>query len=163
MDGGNWKHFDFRIALPEKRSQLTEENMKEPLKDIRRALLQADVSLPVVRRVVRRIEEGSLGTKVTRGVTPDQQLVQVVANELLNMMGPEASPLELPSPGEGSPNDPAVVALIGLQGAPPLLSLVLLPSRVVGFGLHWVQFLLSTLLLFLSRFRQNDGCSKARV
>lgn len=52
---------------------LTEENVKEPMRDIRRALLEADVSLPVVRRFVKRVEAAAVGVKVTAGVRPDQQ------------------------------------------------------------------------------------------
>ncbi|KAI8554267.1 hypothetical protein RHMOL_Rhmol05G0084900 [Rhododendron molle] len=56
---------------------LTTENIVEPMKDIRRALLEADVSLPVVRRFVQAVSEQAVGVGLIRGVTPDQQLVKV--------------------------------------------------------------------------------------
>lgn len=90
--------------------QLTKENMKEPLKDIRRALLEADVSLPVVRRFIKRIEDRAVGTNVIKGVRPDQQLVKFVSDELLELMGTEMAPLEV------APRGPTVILMAGLQG-----------------------------------------------
>jgi hypothetical protein len=63
--------------LVQKDGKLTPDNMKEPMKEIRRALLEADVSLPVVRRFVQRIEERALGMEVLNGVSPDVQFVKV--------------------------------------------------------------------------------------
>nr|AAK12834.1 chloroplast SRP54 precursor [Chlamydomonas reinhardtii] len=70
-----------------KSGTLTAENMKEPLKEVRRALLEADVSLPVVRRFIKKVEERALGTKVLEGVTPDVQFIKTVSNELIDLMG----------------------------------------------------------------------------
>ena len=58
---------------------LSAENIKAPLKDIRRALLEADVSLPVVRRFIKSVEAKAVGVKVTKGVNASQQLTKVVA------------------------------------------------------------------------------------
>jgi len=91
-------------------TELSADNIKAPIKDIRRALLEADVSLPVVRRFVKKVEERSLGVRVTKGVTPDQQLVKVVADELLELMGRENVPLAKAEEG------PTVVLMAGLQG-----------------------------------------------
>ena len=63
-------------------ADLSPENIKAPLKDVRRALLEADVSLPVVRRFIKRVEERAPGVKVTKGVEPSQELVKLVADEL---------------------------------------------------------------------------------
>ena len=90
--------------------ELNAENIKEPLRDIRRALLEADVSLPVVRRFVKRVEERALGTEVVKGVRPDQQLVKVVADELTNLMGGKQAPLATAKSG------PVVILMAGLQG-----------------------------------------------
>ncbi|XP_002964409.2 signal recognition particle 54 kDa protein, chloroplastic [Selaginella moellendorffii] len=89
---------------------LTSENMKEPLQDIRRALLEADVSLPVVRKLVGSIAEKAVGTGVIRGVRPDQQLVKVVYDELISLMGGQAAHIEF----SGTP--PTVILMAGLQG-----------------------------------------------
>ncbi|KAL4549252.1 hypothetical protein Ndes2526B_g04283 [Nannochloris sp. 'desiccata'] len=94
-----------------KDGKLTSENIKEPLREIRRALLEADVSLPVVRRFVAKVEQEALGAKVTKGVSPDQQLVKVVYDQLRELMGGSAATLAIPSGG-----DPQVILMAGLQG-----------------------------------------------
>uniref|UniRef100_A0A6N2N844 Signal recognition particle SRP54 helical bundle domain-containing protein n=1 Tax=Salix viminalis TaxID=40686 RepID=A0A6N2N844_SALVM len=72
---------------------LTKENIVEPMRDIRRALLEADVSLPVVRRFVQSVSDQAIGIGVIRGVKPDQQLVKIVHDELVKLMGGEVSEL----------------------------------------------------------------------
>ncbi|CAI0462282.1 unnamed protein product [Linum tenue] len=89
---------------------LTKENIVEPMKDIRRALLEADVSLPVVRRFVQSVSEEAVGVGLIRGVKPDQQLVKIVRDELVKLMGGEVSELVF---GKSSPT---VILLAGLQG-----------------------------------------------
>lgn len=93
-----------------KDGKLTAENIKGPLRDIRRALLEADVSLPVVRRFVSKVEEAALGERVVKGVSPDQKLVKVVYEELKALMGGEQAELVQPKYG------PSVVLMAGLQG-----------------------------------------------
>jgi signal recognition particle subunit SRP54 len=96
--------------------KLTAENMKAPLRDVRRALLEADVSLPVVRRFVAQVEARALGLEVLDGVTPQVQFVKVVNDALVELMGSAGSKdLEPPVGGEGS-GKPRVVLLAGLQG-----------------------------------------------
>ncbi|CAN6348896.1 unnamed protein product [Urochloa humidicola] len=89
---------------------LTKENIAEPMRDIRRALLEADVSLPVVRRFIESVSEKAVGTDVIRGVSPDQQLVKVVNDELVQLMGGEVSDLVFAKSG------PTIILLAGLQG-----------------------------------------------
>ncbi|TVU26883.1 hypothetical protein EJB05_29454 [Eragrostis curvula] len=89
---------------------LTKENIAEPMRDIRRALLEADVSLPVVRRFIESVSEKAVGTDVIRGIKPDQQLVKVVNDELVQLMGGEVSDLVFAKSG------PTVILLAGLQG-----------------------------------------------
>ncbi|XP_073013937.1 signal recognition particle subunit SRP54, chloroplastic [Typha latifolia] len=89
---------------------LTKENIAEPMRDIRRALLEADVSLPVVRRFVQSVSEQAVGTGLIRGVRPDQQLVKTVRDELVKLMGGEVSDLVFAKSG------PTVFLLAGLQG-----------------------------------------------
>nr|CAD1829950.1 unnamed protein product [Ananas comosus var. bracteatus] len=89
---------------------LTKENVAEPMRDIRRALLEADVSLPVVRRFVQSVSEQAVGTGLIRGVRPDQQLVKIVHDELVKLMGGEVSDLVFSKSG------PTVFILAGLQG-----------------------------------------------
>ncbi|GJP49599.1 hypothetical protein CLOM_g8786 [Closterium sp. NIES-68] len=82
------------------------------MRDIRRALLEADVSLPVVRRFVREVTEKAVGVDVIRGVRPDQQLVKVVNDELVALMGGNVAEIAYAPPGQG----PTVVLMAGLQG-----------------------------------------------
>ncbi|KAL0736656.1 hypothetical protein Bca4012_012866 [Brassica carinata] len=89
---------------------LTKENIAEPMRDIRRALLEADVSLPVVRRFVQSVSDQAVGMGVVRGVKPDQQLVKIVHDELVKLMGGEVSELQFSKSG------PTVILLAGLQG-----------------------------------------------
>ncbi|KAJ4819450.1 hypothetical protein LUZ62_032016 [Rhynchospora pubera] len=89
---------------------LTKENIAEPMRDIRRALLEADVSLPVVRRFVQSVTDRAIGADLIRGVRPDQQLVKIVHGELVQLMGGEVSDLVFAKSG------PTVILLAGLQG-----------------------------------------------
>uniref|UniRef100_A0ACD5W9X8 Uncharacterized protein n=1 Tax=Avena sativa TaxID=4498 RepID=A0ACD5W9X8_AVESA len=89
---------------------LSKESIAEPMRDIRRALLEADVSLPVVRRFVSSVSEKALGSDVIRGIRPEQQLVKIVHDELVQLMGGEVSDLVFAKTG------PTVILLAGLQG-----------------------------------------------
>ncbi|XVF55745.1 hypothetical protein PTKIN_Ptkin06aG0061500 [Pterospermum kingtungense] len=89
---------------------LTKENIAEPMRDIRRALLEADVSLPVVRRFIQNVSDQAVGVDLIRGVKPDQQLVKIVHDELVKLMGGETSELAFSKFG------PTVILLAGLQG-----------------------------------------------
>ncbi|KAH0450212.1 hypothetical protein IEQ34_020904 [Dendrobium chrysotoxum] len=89
---------------------LTKENIAEPMRDIRRALLEADVSLPVVRRFVQSVSDKAAGVGLIRGVKPDQQLVKIVHDELVKLMGGEVSDLVFSKSGT------TVILLAGLQG-----------------------------------------------
>ncbi|KAG2491550.1 hypothetical protein HYH03_010121 [Edaphochlamys debaryana] len=93
-----------------KSGTLTKENMKDPLKEVRRALLEADVSLPVVRRFIKKVEERALGTKVLDGVTPDTQFIKTVSNELIDLMGGGVGAKDL------EPGFPQIILMAGLQG-----------------------------------------------
>ncbi len=91
-------------------ASLTEENMQETLHEIRRALLEADVNLRVVKAFISKIKEKAIGEDVIHGVNPSQQLVKIVHDELVEIMGHEASPLNLTS-------HPSLIMMLGLQGA----------------------------------------------
>ena len=92
-------------------ARLTEANTAEMLREVRMALLEADVALPVVRDFVARIKERAQGQDVIGSLTPGQALVGVVNQELASMMGGEAGGLNLAT------TPPAVILLAGLQGA----------------------------------------------
>jgi signal recognition particle subunit SRP54 len=93
------------------RGRLTEENIREATRDVRVALLEADVALPVVQALVERIKVRAVGQEVLKSLTPGQALIKVVRDELTTVMGAAASELNLNVPA------PAVILMAGLQGA----------------------------------------------
>lgn len=93
------------------RGRLTEDNIKETLREVRMALLEADVALPVVRDFISRVKESALGQEVNKSLTPGQEFVKIVRAELVNAMGDENNALNLAA------QPPAVVLMAGLQGA----------------------------------------------
>jgi len=92
------------------RGRITEENVRDTMRTIRMALLEADVALPVAKALVDRVRERALGEEVARSLNPGQAFVKIVHDELIAVLGGDASPLN----PRGSP---AVVMLVGLQGA----------------------------------------------
>lgn len=91
-------------------SSLTEDNMQEALREIRRALLEADVNLRVVKSFISKIKEKAEGEDVLKGVNPSQQLVKIVHDELVELLGHELSPLNLSG-------HPSIIMMLGLQGS----------------------------------------------
>jgi len=92
-------------------TKFTEANMHEGLREVRRALLSADVSLEVVNSFIQRVEQTALGRDVLKSVRPSEQIVQVVYEELVNLMGPVNPAIPLKRSG------PTVLMLCGLQGS----------------------------------------------
>jgi len=95
-----------------KQGKLTEANIKEGMRQIRMALLEADVSYKVAKSFVANCTEKAIGQEIVRSVQPTQQIVKVVHDELVALMG-EADPSLPPSSG----NAPGVVMMLGLQGS----------------------------------------------
>ena len=85
----------FEDAVKNLRGQgaISESNIDGALKDVRRALLEADVSLPVVKDFVDEVRRKALGAEVVRGISPDQKFIQVVHEQLVDTMGGENAPL----------------------------------------------------------------------
>ncbi|HQU50331.1 MAG TPA: signal recognition particle protein [Casimicrobiaceae bacterium] len=92
-------------------ARLTEANIADALREVRMALLEADVALPVVKDFIARVREKALGEEVAGSLSPGQALVGVVHRELTALMGDAAAPLDLAT------RPPAVILLAGLQGA----------------------------------------------
>ena len=90
-------------------SELTQENMQDALREIRRALLEADVNLRVVKAFISNIKDKAEGENVLSGVNPSQQLVKIVHDELIELLGKEVKPLDF----SGHPN---LIMMLGLQG-----------------------------------------------
>ncbi|MDN4503706.1 signal recognition particle protein [Alteromonadaceae bacterium BrNp21-10] len=93
------------------RGRLSEDNIKDTLREVRMALLEADVALPVVRDFIGKVKERAVGTEVTKSLTPGQVFVKIVQSELEQVMGAENETLDLAA------QPPAVVLMAGLQGA----------------------------------------------
>ena len=93
------------------RGRLSEENIRESLREVRIALLEADVALPVVQALIERIKVRAVGQEVLKSLTPGQALIKIVRDEMTAVMGSQASDLNLNVPA------PAVILMAGLQGA----------------------------------------------
>lgn len=92
-------------------ARLTDDNIKDALREVRMALLEADVALPVVREFIEHVRERAVGQEVMSSLTPGQALVKVVRDELVRTMGEESQGLEL------NVQPPAVILMAGLQGS----------------------------------------------
>ena len=92
-------------------ARLTEDNIASTMRDVRMALLEADVALPVVRAFVEQVETRALGREVSGSLSPGQALVKVVQDELVELMGAAQAELNL------NVTPPAVILMAGLQGA----------------------------------------------
>lgn len=103
----------FEKVLKKLRGQgvLTEQNITEALKDVRFALLEADVNFKIVKEFIERVRQKAIGQEVLQSLTPGHQVVKIVWDELSGMMGRERSGLALNS------QPPTVVMMVGLQGA----------------------------------------------
>ena len=93
------------------RGRLSEENIREATREVRIALLEADVALPVVQALIERIKVRAVGQEVLKSLTPGQALIKIVRDELTAVMGSTATELNLNVPA------PAVILMAGLQGA----------------------------------------------
>ncbi len=91
-------------------STLTDDNIQEALREIRRALLGADVSLNVVKSFISSIKDKVIGVDVVKSTNPTQTLIKIVNDELTSLLGRENSPLKLDS-------NPSIIMMLGLQGS----------------------------------------------
>lgn len=94
-----------------RRGALSEDDVAEVLREVRVALLEADVALPVVRDFVARVQEEAVGQEVVRSVTPGQMVVKIVHDALIEMLGSEAVGIDLNAPA------PIAILVVGLQGS----------------------------------------------
>lgn len=93
------------------KARLTEDNIEDTLREVRKALLEADVALPVVKSFVAQVKERALGQGVSKALNPGQQFVKIVESELVEVMGAANESLDLAA------KPPAVILMAGLQGA----------------------------------------------
>ena len=105
--------------------RLTEDNIKDTLREIRMALLEADVALPVIRSFIDQVREKALGQDVLNSLSPGQALVKVVNDELVAIMGAEFDALNL------NTKPPVVILMAGLQGAGKTTTVAKLARRLI--------------------------------
>jgi signal recognition particle subunit SRP54 len=94
-----------------RRGALTDSDVAEAMREVRRALLEADVALEVVKSFTDRVRDKAVGQEVLRSVTPGQMVVKIVHDELVRMLGAEAEPIDLHAPA------PVAIMMVGLQGS----------------------------------------------
>ena len=92
-------------------ARLTEDNIQEALREVRMALLEADVALPVVKAFIERVRSEAVGKEVIQNITPGQAFIKIVQDELVHLMGDVNEELQL------NAQPPAIVLVAGLQGA----------------------------------------------
>lgn len=107
------------------KGRITETNIKDTLRQVRLALLEADVALPVVKSFIDRIREKAVGEEVSKSLTPGQALVKIIHGELVRILGAEYAPLDLKA------QPPVVVLLAGLQGAGKTTTAAKLAKRLI--------------------------------
>lgn len=107
------------------KGRLSEANIKDTLRQVRLALLEADVALPVVRSFIERIRQRAIGEEVGKSLTPGQALIKIIHSELVSLLGNEAVPLNLRA------QPPVVVFLAGLQGAGKTTTAAKLARRLI--------------------------------
>ena len=107
------------------KGRLTESNIKDTMRQVRLALLEADVALPVVKTFTARVRERALGEEVSRSLTPGQALVKIIHTELVAVLGESTVPLDLKA------QPPVVIMLAGLQGAGKTTTAAKLARRLI--------------------------------
>ena len=90
--------------------RITEENIADAIKEIRMALLEADVNYEVVKEFTRNIKEKALGLDVGKNLKPDELFIKLVKDELISLLGGDYAPLE-------TNKKPTIIMLVGLQGS----------------------------------------------
>jgi len=111
------------------RGMLTEPMVRDGLREVRRVLLEADVNYQVTRDFLKRVQEKAQGDKVLKAVSPGQQIVKIVHDELVTLLGGEAS-----SGLDWAPVPPTVVMMVGLQGSGKTTTVAKLAKRLARQG-----------------------------
>ncbi len=93
------------------KARITEDDLKEVLREVKLALLEADVNYKIVKEFVSTIQEKALGQDVLKSLTPGQQVIKIVKDEMVSLLGGEESKINF------TPNPPTIIMLVGLQGS----------------------------------------------
>ncbi|MDK1011434.1 MAG: signal recognition particle protein [Actinomycetota bacterium] len=110
------------------KGRLSEDDINVALREVRIALLEADVNLTVVKSFIARVKDRAVGTEVTKSLTPGQQVIKIVHEELIVTLGDEAVPLKRPAA------PPLVILMVGLQGSGKTTTAAKLAKHLKGKG-----------------------------
>jgi signal recognition particle subunit SRP54 len=122
------RKLDTALGKLRQRGVLTEAMIKEGLREVRRVLLEADVNFAVTRDFLNRVQERAVGESVVKAVSPGQQIVKIVHDELVNLLGGERSTVAW------APSPPTVILMVGLQGSGKTTSAAKLARRMAREG-----------------------------
>ncbi|MFH1762561.1 MAG: signal recognition particle receptor subunit alpha, partial [Gemmatimonadota bacterium] len=123
------KKLDGVLAKFRQRGLLTEPMVREGLREVRRVLLEADVNYQVTREFLKRVQEKALGDQVLKSVSPGQQIVKIVHEELVTLLGGGAE-----TGIHWAPVPPTVIMLVGLQGSGKTTTVAKLGKRLARQG-----------------------------
>lgn len=93
------------------KARITESDLKEVLREVKLALLEADVNYKIVKEFISEVEIKALGQDVLKSLTPGQQVVKIVRDEMTELLGGQTSKINF------TPNPPTIIMLVGLQGS----------------------------------------------
>ena len=93
------------------KARITESDLKEVMREVKLALLEADVNYKIVKEFVSSVEQKALGQDVLKSLTPGQQVIKIVRDEMTELLGGTLSKINF------TPNPPTVIMLVGLQGS----------------------------------------------
>ncbi len=93
------------------RGALSEADVNEAMREVRRALIEADVALPVVRSFTDKVRSRAVGADVVKSITPGQMVIKIVHDQLVEMLGSDADPIDINAPA------PVAIMMVGLQGS----------------------------------------------
>ncbi|MHC4694120.1 MAG: signal recognition particle receptor subunit alpha, partial [Planctomycetota bacterium] len=110
------------------RGRITEANISDAMRDVRKALLEADVSYNVVKKFCKDVTQAAIGAEVIKSLHPSQVLVKIVNDELTKLMGPVDTRIYFVSPG------PTIIMLAGLQGGGKTTTAAKLGKYIVSKG-----------------------------
>lgn len=111
------------------KGRLTEDDVKEAMKEVRRALLESDVNFRVVKQFVNRVSEKAVGEDVMKGLNPGQMVIKIVRDEMTDLMGGTVTEMKFRTDGK-----PTVVMMCGLQGAGKTTTAAKLAAQYAGKG-----------------------------
>ncbi|AAM67932.1 signal recognition particle protein [Buchnera aphidicola] len=106
------------------KGRLTEENIKDTIREVRKALLEADVTLSVIKKFIQNVSKKAIGHEINKSLTPGQEFIKIVKNELILSMGEKNHDLNL------SIQPPAIILVVGLQGVGKTTTLVKLAKWI---------------------------------